>query len=523
VAHFLVINDQDPLLHGRRLIYPASEYSSSEPWDFKEVDMALGSTRVLVMLLVAMALGSVATVAVVASVGFEHIRRTEEREIERGVAQLAPAYELKIAEKQEAAMMEGFLLTGDPRMLEAWEQNERYSVQALQALQRLGIDPVTLEEIRRLDALDEEQKDRIVALWRAGLHEAARLSFVREGQPVKQYLAGKFDGLLERQKRELASMHADVLRVERSCTAAILGLALALPPMVLALAILVYRRVVVPLREVEAASRAIAAGRLDIRLAAQGSDELGSVAAAFNTMASTVEATFGELRKQDRFKDEFLAVVSHELRTPLNYIQGFASLLEDGELDAQQRRYVGDIHDASGRMLRMVNDLLDGAAVQAGKLAVQPDEVDYARLVEEVLGQVRPLAERKRLALQADVGELGRVRLDDQRIGQVLTNLLANAIKFTPRGGTIAVEVFRRGDEVVTAVHDNGIGIEAAAMPHLFKRFAQLDMSQTRRAGGTGLGLWISKGIVEAHGGRIEVQSRPRLGSTFTFALPQAG
>jgi signal transduction histidine kinase len=484
--------------------------------------MRLNSTRFLVMVLMTVALGSVAAVALVATLGFDHIRRTEEREISRGVGLLKPAYELEIAEKQESVVMEAFLLTGDLRVLDAWDKSEHGFIRIMDDLKAKGYDDELMRGLRALDDQDEHVKTYTVALWQAGRMDQARSYYMQQGRSIKADISRQVDRVLAKQKQELAAMHEEVLRVERDCMLWILVLAAALPPLVLALALLVYRRVVVPLQEVEKASMAIAAGQLAIRMPVGPSEELGNVAIAFNKMASTVQDTFEELRKQDRFKDEFLAVVSHELRTPLNYIKGFASLLEAGPLAADQRRYVGDIHSASERMLRMVNDLLDGAAVQAGKLAVQVDEVDYARLVEDVLGQVRPLAERKRQVLRAEIGALGLVRLDDQRIQQVLTNLLANAIKFTPSGGTIAVGVFRRADEVVTEVVDTGVGIDPRVLPRLFQRFAQLDMSTTRRSGGTGLGLWICKGIVEAHGGRIEVRSQPSVGSTFAFALPQA-
>jgi signal transduction histidine kinase len=212
--------------------------------------------------------------------------------------------------------------------------------------------------------------------------------------------------------------------------------------------------------------------------------------------------------------------VSHELRTPLHYVRGFTTLLTRDPLTPNQARNVQDVQAASDRMLRLVEDLLDGAALQAGQLNLELRDMDYAGLVEDVLGHMRPLAEGKQLELVANVEPAGLLRADPRRIAQVLTNLLANAIKFTPHGGRIELAVRRGPGALYTEVRDSGVGISAEQLPKLFQRFSQLDMSATRPAGGSGLGLWICKGIVEAHGGRIEATSQPNVGSTFGFTLP---
>ncbi len=234
-----------------------------------------------------------------------------------------------------------------------------------------------------------------------------------------------------------------------------------------------------------------------------------------------------ELRRADRHKDDFLSVISHELRTPLNFITGFASILADevaGPLNVTQHAYLGKILDGSDMMLRLVNDLLDAAKMQAGKLHVAPTETDVAAIVEQVVARLHPLAARKAIKLAATVDVPIKPVIDDLRILQVLTNLVGNALKFTPSGGEVAIRVWTRreadGDDVVFQVRDNGVGISQADLGRLFTPFQQADMSPTRQVGGTGLGLSISKAIVEAHGGEIGVMSEPGVGSTFWFALP---
>jgi signal transduction histidine kinase len=254
------------------------------------------------------------------------------------------------------------------------------------------------------------------------------------------------------------------------------------------------------------------------------------VAQAFNTMAEAVEQSMSglrdanaELQKADRYKDEFLFMVSHELRTPLHFVMGFASLLSNsfaGPLTEEQRGYVANINTGADRMLTMVNELLDSAALRAGKLRLELERTVYPPLVENVLATLKPLADEKQLALALEVRSAVPLRLDREHITRVLTNLVANAIKFTPAQGRIEVRVELEGEALVTEVHDTGVGIPAEFLPSLFQPFTQLDMSSTRRTGGTGLGLSICKALVEAHGGSIEVESLPQQGSTFRFRLP---
>jgi signal transduction histidine kinase len=215
-------------------------------------------------------------------------------------------------------------------------------------------------------------------------------------------------------------------------------------------------------------------------------------------------------------------VISHELRTPLNFIMGFASVLDDevaGPATSEQHLYLQKILTGSERMLMLVNDLLDFAKIQAGKLELTLTQQPYAPLVDEVVSTLRPLAAQKELTIRTQVNVPEPLSLDETRIIQVISNLLSNAIKFTHHG-EILVRAFARDGQVVTEIVDTGIGIAAEDISKLFTRFKQLDMSSTRQASGTGLGLSISKALVEAHGGQIGVRSELGKGSTFWFSLP---
>jgi signal transduction histidine kinase len=239
--------------------------------------------------------------------------------------------------------------------------------------------------------------------------------------------------------------------------------------------------------------------------------------------AALVSRTNLLLEQSDRHKNEFLDVISHELRTPLNFIMGFASVLVDevqGPINETQQRSLERILEGTERMLRLVNDLLDLAKLQAGKFELELDTVPYTPLVERVMEDLGPAARARGVVLQCDVKVDVMPYIDEQRMSQTLYNLIGNALKFTPKGGVVRLKAYAKDDKLVTEISDTGVGVSLEDLPKLFTRFKQLDMSKTRGAGGTGLGLYISKSFVESHGGEIGVDSELGKGSTFWFTLP---
>jgi two-component system CheB/CheR fusion protein len=239
--------------------------------------------------------------------------------------------------------------------------------------------------------------------------------------------------------------------------------------------------------------------------------------------AEALEAANRQLRDADRYKDEFLSILSHELRTPLNFIIGFASLLEDevgGPLNQQEHEHVGKVLLGADRLLVIIDNLLEMGRIVANKFSVDRSATLYTSLIDQAVAALAPLAAEKHITLSQDASVPGEVWVDPGRIKQVLLNLLDNAIKFTPSGGRVHVRATLQGDRLVTEISDTGVGIDAQDIPKLFTRFKQLDMSSTREAGGMGLGLALSKAIVEGHGGSISVTSKRSKGSTFRFVLP---
>ena len=232
------------------------------------------------------------------------------------------------------------------------------------------------------------------------------------------------------------------------------------------------------------------------------------------------------LEQANVHKDQFLGIISHELRTPINAIMGFSSILDDGlagPLTDEQHGYLGKILAGTERLLALVDDLLDMSRIQAGKFSIAPTRLMLDKVVENALASIAPAASAKQITVRNRVAPATPALLaDEQRITQVLSNLVGNAIKFTQPGGWIEVRAAVDGEVVRVMVEDNGPGIDEASQASLFDPFTQLDMSKTRRIGGVGLGLSIVKNLVEAHGGEIGVASRPGRGATFWFTLPIA-
>jgi PAS domain S-box-containing protein len=232
-----------------------------------------------------------------------------------------------------------------------------------------------------------------------------------------------------------------------------------------------------------------------------------------------------ELERANKAKDSFLASMSHELRTPLNGIIGFAEFLADGKpgaVNGKQKEYLEDILNSGRHLLHLINDILDIVKIQAGKLELNPETFRLGDVIQEVCAGVAPLALNKNIRLRVEIAPgIDQVTLDEQRLKQILYNLLSNALKFTDDGGAVEIKV-APGEErcFKLSVGDSGIGIKPEDLERLFKEFEQLESGTARRYGGTGLGLALTRKIVELQGGAISVESEIGKGSTFTVSLP---
>ncbi|MGH2346343.1 MAG: sensor histidine kinase [Chloroflexota bacterium] len=280
-----------------------------------------------------------------------------------------------------------------------------------------------------------------------------------------------------------------------------------------AVSLFVSHRIVEPLHQIMNASRRIASGHYEERVQVKDDFEITQLADSFNKMADALAQT--EARRQ-----ALIADVAHELRTPLTSIKGYMEALLDGVMPADQETYAL-IYSEADRLYRLVKDLQELSRLESRQVPLELHPVAVQELVHGVIGRARPQFEAKGVHLVGTVApDAGLVLGDADRLFQVLLNLLANALHYTPAEGRVQVAAYLERDKVCISVKDNGIGIAPEHLDQIFGRFYRVDKSRSRLAGGTGIGLTIARHLAEAHGGGIAVASTPGLGSTFTVALP---
>jgi signal transduction histidine kinase len=365
-----------------------------------------------------------------------------------------------------------------------------------------------------------------------------------EGRSARPYRENQFAGMI------LVDLPAEVSwqysLLNRLVIVAAGGLAGILA--VLLFYVITTRFILSPIHELRTVALRVAEGDLDVRSTISSGDEFEQLSQNFNTMLERLRVSQEELKKANRLldeklaqmaetnvalyeanrvKSEFLANVSHELRTPLTSIIGFAELLREGpagESDIRTLRYAENILLSGRILLEIINDLLDLAKIEAGKIELRIEAVHLGGVCAMLLDHVRPLADRKQLRLELELEEnLPPLLSDAGRLRQILFNLMSNAIKFTPEGGQVWL-LARRADDghVWAAVRDNGPGIAPEHHGVIFEKFRQIDQSATREHHGTGLGLAIAKDLAELLGGEIGLESEPGKGATFWIKLPTA-
>jgi signal transduction histidine kinase len=275
-------------------------------------------------------------------------------------------------------------------------------------------------------------------------------------------------------------------------------------------------RVLGPVRRLGVASQRLTAGHYGERVPTASDDELGDLADSFNELASTLEAT-------ERRRLELIGDVAHELRTPVATLQGYLEGLLDGVVQPAPSTWAR-LHDETGRLRRLVDDLQELSRAEAGQIPLRPRPIDPAEIVRVAVDRLAGQFADKGLTLKVELPpSLPRVLADPERSVQVLSNLLSNALRYTPAPGSAQVTARTVDQEVELRVADTGVGIPAEHLPHLFERFYRVDKSRSRALGGSGIGLTIARALAEAMGGRLRAESPgPDQGATFTFTLPVA-
>jgi len=278
-----------------------------------------------------------------------------------------------------------------------------------------------------------------------------------------------------------------------------------------------------PIKKLTEGAKSIGQGNLEQRISVKSRDELGDLAGEFNRMAK-------KLKELDQMKDDFVSSVSHELRSPLTSIKGYVDFVlrgKAGPLNKKLIEYLTIVKNNTSRLGMFINDILDLAKIEAKRFELGKEALELPPLIEEMVTFFRPQAEESKVQLEVVVStNVSLVSADPDKLRQVFTNLLSNAFKFTPEGGKVTIETknSESGNFVEIAIKDTGVGIAKEDLQKVFGKFQQVKSSggKVKRVKGTGLGLAIVRGIVEAHGGRIWVESEPNKGSNFIFTLPKA-
>jgi signal transduction histidine kinase len=284
----------------------------------------------------------------------------------------------------------------------------------------------------------------------------------------------------------------------------------------LVIGVLISSRITDPVRDLAHASRQIAVGDYRARATASGNDEIGDLAQSFNRMAAALEEA--ESRRVRLIGD-----VAHELRTPLSTLRGHLEGLQDGVVEPDPALWEM-LHAESERLSHLVDDLQQLSRVESGQIALEIRAHEIQALVGAAVERLESGFNEKGIALERSIPpDLPAVRVDEVRTIQILTNLLTNALRYTPEGGEVSISARRDGDQVVLEVVDTGIGIPAEHLPHIFDRFYRVDRARSRALGGSGIGLSIARALAEAQGGSIGAESPgPDQGSTFSVRLPVA-
>jgi signal transduction histidine kinase len=283
----------------------------------------------------------------------------------------------------------------------------------------------------------------------------------------------------------------------------------------LVVARLLARGMTQPLRDMAAAAQRMEMGDYSVRVETKSRDEVGALATAFNRMSE-------ELEHLEQSRRDLVANVSHELKTPIAAIRAHLENLLDG-VEQPDPATLGVMLAQVERLGRLVDQLLDLSRLESGEVPLRIESLPLQPLVDDLISEIDVALAGRGVDVRNDVpADLPALSADRERVHQVLFNLVDNAVRFTPDGGSVTISARRRNGSVEVAVADTGAGIAAEHLPRVFERFYRADAARTRGEGGTGIGLAIARSVVEAHGGRISAESEPGHGSVFTFDLPSA-
>jgi len=426
--------------------------------------------------------------------------------------------------------LRGYLLTGAGRFLDPYrkalvlyptasgaliETATTTSTQAMAGDIQQHIDAYVNDYLRPLLALSHRDTKRARSVVETG-----------EGKRRVDALRSMFSSFDAAEQR-LADQHrADAASSSSSARTITIAAIALVAVLCLLMGIYLQFGVLRPVGSLAWSAKRVAAGDLGARvLGVRSRNELGEMAVSFNEMAEALERNWRAAQEAEKVKEEFFALVSHELRTPLSSIVGYVELLleetEEGRLTEPERQRFLEIVDRNARRLqRLVGDLLFVARLEAGRLDLQHMDVDLSQTARDSIDAAKRQADRSGVRLRDEIADGLEIHGDPDRLGQVMDNLLSNALKFTPDGGEVGLRLFALDGTAELEVWDTGIGIPADEQPRLFERFFRASSATDAAVPGVGLGLSITRAIVESHGGRLSFTSTEGKGTTFRVQLP---
>ena len=410
------------------------------------------------------------------------------------------------------------VVLGDARYQDAWAQR---AGRVAADLEDLSVHMQSPEEARRhTEAISQFEGYRAVvgeeqARLRRGDRAGAQRLVDTDARVRVEQLQESLDGLMAATHTRVVATQAEAARLEALTWAQVLGALGAAVALALLGTAIIAHRMTRSLRRLSTAASDVAAAAFREPLPVTSRDEIGALTRSFNAMGS-------QLRRVEETRHEFFASVSHEFRSPLTSIRSAAELLREGvpgPLTHKQERLMDIIATSSGRLLLLVNEILEISRLHAGTVELDRQSLDLAKVVDHAVEELYPRAADAGVSLEFErLGTSFAYYGDAQRLHQMVVNLGANAIRFTGTGGRVVVRVIDAGPEFELQVEDTGVGIPADALPHIFDAYRQAH----RARGGTGLGLAIVRGVVDAHGGRVTAESQEGKGSRFTVLLPRS-
>jgi signal transduction histidine kinase len=442
-------------------------------------------------------------------------KATEQQRITRAAE---AAYLLDVEASRVTLLLEQYGETRDPGKLEEMLDNRRQEEMHRNSLRTFSRLPKVFDALSGYEAILPQRirsADKIIAAIRRNAPPEEITPYHHERNHLDEIARIYLRSIAEAENAELdRALNDDFAYRKRTKQNIVIALSIAIASIV-SVSLLFARRLRSRLTSLNEMATVVGRGNLSARVYVGGSDEIGKLAAAFNTMAA-------ELDELDKVKDEFLALASHQLRTPATSVKANLGMLLEGyfgDIPSDQKEVIDDAYQSNERQLTVIDDLLNVARTDAGRVVLTRCSTDVLRVIEEVIGEQQPIIQsRKQRIAFIRPDEPLNMMLDAQRM--VLENLVSNASKYTPEGGDIRVSIENVDKVVQISVSDTGFGIAHAELSKLFKKFSRLDNPHSVKMGGTGLGLYLARQIVRMHGGEISVSSIVGEGSTFTIMLP---